>query len=143
MPTQVKELMKKNPVIIEKNSTLREAAEKMRSIDCGVLPVGTWEKLEGIITDRDIVIRAVASGTDIMSAKVSDYMTTELCFCNETDTLEQAAEKMCQHNVSRLIIQDQNGNPCGILTFGAILRKDRNLQEISKVVECAVGNKAA
>jgi len=143
MQTQVKELMTENPIIIPANATLKQAAQKMKSIDCGVLPVGTWDKLEGIITDRDIVIRAVAEGIDAASAPARDYMTMDVFYCNEDDTLAQAAEQMRSHGVSRLAVKDRGGKTCGIITFGCIVRKHESLGEIGEVVECAVGKKAA
>lgn len=143
MATQVKELMKENPVIISSDTTLQEAAREMKSVDCGVLPVGSWENPEGMITDRDIVIRAVADGVDVTSEKVSDYMTKEVVYCNESDTLAQAAEQMRNNDVSRLMVKDSSGKACGIITFGCILRKDDSLEEVGDVVECAVGKKAA
>ncbi|MBN8531281.1 MAG: CBS domain-containing protein, partial [Alphaproteobacteria bacterium] len=92
MPTKVKELMTKDPVIVPASTTLQEAGRKMKSLECGVLPVGSWDKPEGIITDRDIVIRAVADGVDVTSAEVRDYMTSEVYYCQEDDTLENAAQ---------------------------------------------------
>lgn len=141
--TKVKDLMKEDPVIISSSATLKEAAQKMKSVDCGVLPVGTWDKLEGMITDRDIVIRAVAESVDITSARVCDYMTTDVYYCSENDTLAQAAEQMHKNNVSRLVVRDNSGKACGIITFGRILREDESLKEIGKVVECAIGKKVA
>jgi predicted transcriptional regulator len=143
MKTKVKEMMTKNPVIIPAETSLVEAAKKMRSVDCGVLPVGSWNNLEGIITDRDIVVRAVAEGANINSAKVRDYMTKEVFYCNEEDTLAQMAEQMRKNGVSRLVVKDYEGNACGIVTFGCILRKNESLSEIGEVVENAVGDKAA
>lgn len=143
MPTKVKELMTKDPIIVSTETTLQEAARKMKSLECGVLPVGSWEQPEGIITDRDIVIRAVADGVDITMAQVSDYMTRDVYYCREDDTLEAAGEQMRLHQVSRLMVKNQTGRACGIITFGCILRGDDSIKEIGKVVECAVGKKAA
>lgn len=141
--TLVKELMKANPVIIPSSASLREAAEKMKSQDCGVLPVGNWDRLEGMITDRDIAIRAVAEGIDPGSALVRDYMTRDVHYCSENDTLAQAGEKMRRNDVGRLVVRDSSGKACGIITFGCIMRKDSSLRELGEVIECAVGNKAA
>jgi predicted transcriptional regulator len=140
--TKVKELMRAQPVIVAADATLKEAAQKMKSVDCGVLPVGSWDRLEGIITDRDIVIRAVADGIDPATATVRSCMTSEIFYCNDSDTLEQAAEKMREHDVSRLVVKDSSGKPCGIITFGCIMRKGE-MQELGKVVERAVGKRAA
>lgn len=143
MQTEVCELMKENPVTITADTTLKEAAQRMKAVDCGVLPVGEASNPVGIITDRDIVTRAIAEGVDPGQAKVRDYMTAEIVCCNDDDTLAQAAELMNKHNISRLLVKNNGGNVCGIITFGSMIRKDPSLREIGKVVESAVGEKAA
>ncbi len=142
MQTKVKDIMKSNPMSISPDSTLKEAAQQMDSIDCGILPVGK-DKPEGIITDRDIVLRAVAQGKDVNKERVGDYMTRNIVFCNEEDTLEQAATAMHESHVNRLLVKDSAGKLCGILSFGCILRKDTQMEDIHKVLECTVGKKAA
>lgn len=137
--TKVKELMTAHPEMISPNATLRQAAEKMEAVSCGALPVGTENKLKGIITDRDIVIRALAQGKNPMTEKVSSYMTEQVFGCNENDTLEDAAEKMQQHKVSRLVVRNREGKVTGILSFGGILRSDANPKEIASVVKHACG----
>jgi CBS domain-containing protein len=142
MQNKVKDFMTPDPVIIPSESTLKEAAQKMEAVDCGVLPVGSWNDLEGIITDRDIVIRAVAKGKDVTMEKVNDYMTSEVFYCDEEDTLEEVAEKMSRNNVNRLVVKDGDDKPCGIITFGCILRKDNDKDEINKIIEQVAGKAA-
>ena len=141
--TQVKDLMTENPVLINPDMTLKEAAAKMRDIDCGILPVGTEDKLKGIITDRDIVIRAVSRGKDIAREQVKDYMTADVYACNEHDTLEDAADKMRVHKVSRLVVKNKAGKVTGILSFGGILRRNADAAEVANVVKHATGTRAA
>jgi len=141
--TRVKDLMKKDPIVISADLTLKEAAQKMESVNCGILPVGTPDQIEGIITDRDIVIRAVAKGKDVNKEKVRDYMTPEICTCNEDDTPDRAAGIMRENSVNRILVEDEDGKPCGILTFGHIIRKNDSMTEIATAIECAVGRKAA
>lgn len=141
--TTVKSIMTSNLKCISPESTLREAAQMMESVECGVLPVGSREKPEGIITDRDIVMRAVAKGKDTNSEKVRDHMTKDVCCCSENDTLEQAGSKMRENKVNRLLVEDSSGRVCGILTFGRIVREEDSVSKIGCVIECAVGEKAA
>jgi CBS domain-containing protein len=139
---QVKELMETNLKLINPDATLEEASKKMKQYGCGFLPVGSEHTPEGIITDRDIVIRAVAEGRDPKNEKVRDFMTDAVCCCKETDTLEDAAKVMNEHNISRLVVKDDANNICGILTFGRIIRANDNKQETSNVVEKATGKAA-
>jgi CBS domain-containing protein len=143
MQTKVKDLMKSNPITISPDSSLKDAARQMESVECGILPVGTSDELEGIITDRDIVLRAVAQGKDVSKVQVRDYMTKDVFYCDENSTLEEAAEEMHKNHVNRLVVKDSSGKMSGILSFGCILRKNQDLGEINKVLECTVGAKAA
>lgn len=137
--TKVKELMTPHPEFISANATLQEAAKKMEMINCGALPVGTKNQLIGIITDRDIVIRALACEKNPKTAKVGDFMSKEVYGCNENDALEDAAEKMLQHKVSRLVVRNKDSMVTGILSFGGILRNDANPKEIASIVKHACG----
>jgi CBS domain-containing protein len=138
-PSTIKELMTPHPVLIKPSATLQEAAKKMEVLNCGSLPVGTEKNLKGIITDRDIVIRAIAQGKDPAHEKVADYMTPEIFACNENDTLEAAAEKMHQHKITRLVVKDREGKVTGILSFGNILRGDADPKELACCVKHAAG----
>lgn len=136
---KVKELMEAELELISPDATLEEAARKMKECGCGFLPVGSEDSPEGIITDRDIVIRAVAEGKDPSQSTVRDCMTQEVCACKETDTLEQAAKMMSENNISRLVVKNDGETVCGVLTFGRMIRSNGNAQETSTIVEKATG----
>jgi len=142
MQTKVKDLMKPEPVTVSSDITLQEAAWQMQLTNCGILPVGEYAP-EGIITDRDIVLRAVAKGKDVTKERVRDYMTRNVFFCSEDDTLEQAARIMHEHHVNRVLVRDSTGRQSGVLSFGCILRKSHQMEDIHKVLECTVEKKAA
>jgi len=130
-------------ILIAPSATLKEAAAKMREADCGVLPVGSADHLEGIITDRDIIIRAISKGKDTLTERVNDYMTTPVFSCNEDDVLEDAAAKMRSHKISRLVVKNSKGTVKGILSFGGILRKQADAEEIANIVKHTVGKNVA
>ncbi|HBR69702.1 MAG TPA: CBS domain-containing protein [Rhodospirillaceae bacterium] len=135
--------MTEHPVLIGPDATLYEAAQKMKEIDCGMLPVGTDKKLEGIITDRDIIIRAISQGKDPKKECVKDYMTKNVYACNENDFLEDAADRMRSHAVGRLVVRDGKGRVTGVLSFGGILRRETSAEDIANVVKHAVGAERA
>ena len=141
--TQVKKLMTVHPVLINPNTSLEDAAAKMAEIDCGVLPIGTENIVEGIITDRDIVIRAISKGKNPAIEQVCDYMTDKVFACNEDDTLEKAADIMHEHDVSRLIVKNKAGKVTGILSFGCIIHKASNAAEVANAVEHATRARVA
>ena len=89
---KVKDFMTIDPIIIDPETSLQQAAETMKDIDCGMLPVGSKDRLRGVITDRDITLRAVCEGKHPMVEMVRDYMTSEVYACNEEDFLEDGVE---------------------------------------------------
>ena len=139
---QVKKLMEMDLKLINPDASLEEASKMMKQYDCGFLPVGVENTLEGIITDRDIVIRALAEGKDPKSERVRDVMSDSVCCCKETDTLEDAARVMSENRVGGLVVKDDGNNISGILTFGRIIRMNDNKQETSEVVATATGKAA-
>ncbi|MDB2414166.1 CBS domain-containing protein [Rickettsiales bacterium] len=141
--TKVKDVMTENPSLIKPETSLKDAAKKMQEVGCGVLPVGSKSKLLGIITDRDIVIRAIAEGADIKTELVEEYMSDRVYTCNENNTLNEAAEIMGKHKISRLVVENEDGRIVGILSLGCMLRNNASAKEIVAVVEQARGCKAA
>lgn len=134
----VRDVMTAHPALISPQATLQEAAARMKDVDCGILPVGTKNTIEGVITDRDIMMRAIAEGVDPGLAVVKSYMTTQVYGCHENDTLEDAAEKMRAHKVGRLVVKDSGGKAVGVLSFGGILRKQANADEVAGIVKHAL-----
>lgn len=125
MKTRIQDVMTPNPVFIEPKKTIQEAAQCMKENSCGILPVGIPEKVLGIITDRDIAIRAVAAGLEPHSTHVMDIMTERTCSCERDDDLYTAAERMRKHDVSRLLVTDGR-KVVGIVTLADILRTTGN-----------------
>ncbi|MFD2169446.1 CBS domain-containing protein [Tumebacillus lipolyticus] len=115
---KVRDLMTKDVRTLKTNHTLREAAELMASLNVGVIPIAEeGDKLRGILTDRDIVVRAVAKGVDITRAKINDYMSPKLVSINPQETAAEAAKLMAEHQLRRLPVVEE-GQMVGILSIG-------------------------
>jgi CBS domain-containing protein len=140
---KVKDLMSVDPVFADPDDTLQKAAQLMKQNDCGMLPVGRDGALEGIITDRDIVIRATAEGAEPFLSEVRLYMTKNVFCCNENDYLEDAAKKMHTHKISRLLVKNRAGQVVGVLSFGGILRQQADAKEIGNIVKHATHDAVA
>lgn len=127
---QIREVMTDHPEYVPTNTTLKEAATRMRELDCGFLPLGDDPngKLQGVITDRDITIRGVAEGLDPNSATVKDVKTDRVLYCFEDDDMRDVAHNMEEQQVYRLIVLDNRDDKkmCGIVTLGDILRRTGN-----------------
>jgi CBS domain-containing protein len=120
-------------------TSLAEAAKKMASLDIGSLPVCSEQrKLVGIITDRDITVRAVARGLDPNLTSVQDVMTKEVLSCRADSAIEEACELMEREQVRRLVVTDGNDSPIGILSLGDLalsLRENQAGEVLKKVSE--------
>ncbi len=115
---KLKEIMSQNLQIVAPNTFLQEAAQRMREIDAGPMPVVENRKPIGILTDRDIVIRAVAEGKDSTKTKVSEIMTHEIISCSEDQEIEEGAQLMANKQVRRLMITNKNEELVGIVSLG-------------------------
>ncbi|MBA2653755.1 MAG: CBS domain-containing protein [Gammaproteobacteria bacterium] len=104
----VKDIMTKNPETLPPNSTIQKVAEEIKKLDCGFMPIATNGKIMGIVTDRDIAIRAVSNGKDPKTTPVEEIMTSRSYHILENDDVSIAAEKMCQYQIRRLIVLDKN-----------------------------------
>ena len=113
----LKELMSHDVHVIGPNSTIREAAQQMLKGNFGMLPVGENDRMIGAISDRDIVLRAVAEGLD-SSTKVRDVMSDGVVWAYETDSVSVAAQRMSEHQVRRLPIVNAEKRLVGIVALG-------------------------
>ena len=116
---RVKELMTRGVECIEPSTTLQEAARKMRELDVGVLPICTpGGKPIGVLTDRDIVLRAVAGGEDPMRCPVENIMTPDLICCHQDQDVHDVAEIMREQQIRRLLVVNDRGSLIGIVSLG-------------------------
>jgi len=120
-------------------ASLAEAAKKMASQDIGSLPVcADGRKVVGIITDRDITVRAVARGLDPNRTCVQEVMTKEVLSCPADRPVEEACALMEARQVRRLLVTDDDERPIGIVSLGDIalcLRSQESGQVLRKVSE--------
>jgi CBS domain-containing protein len=117
---QVKEIMTSDVEFVTTDTTLEKTAEKMRVLDVGELPVVLGEEAVGVITDRDIVVRAVAHGLVPQAAKVTEAMTEGVVACSQDDNIEKAAEIMANRKIRRLLVMDAGGKMSGVVSLGDV-----------------------
>jgi len=117
---QLKEIMTRDVQVVPPDATLQEAACLMKQINVGAVPVSDGTRLEGIITDRDIAIRAVADGCDPCATRVREVMSRDIIFGTEDEDIEDAARLMEQEQIRRLPVLDNNKNLVGIVSLGDI-----------------------
>jgi CBS domain-containing protein len=132
---QIRDIMTHRVRDISPEATLREAAQTMMALDIGALPVCRDDKLIGVITDRDITVRAVAEGRNPESTLVGDVMSSELIFCHADDDVESAARLMETRQIRRLPVLDQRQRLIGMLSLGDIATRQANEGLSSEVLE--------
>jgi CBS domain-containing protein len=116
---QVKQLMTHEVECARANDTVQEAAQKMRDLNIGPLPVcGDDDRLVGMITDRDVTVRAVSEGLDPWTCRVRDVMTPSIVYCHEDQEVNEAAQLMKENQIRRLVVLDQNKHLTGIVSLG-------------------------
>ncbi len=113
----LKDVMSKDVQVISPEATIREAAQHMLKGNFGMMPVGENDRMIGAISDRDIVIRAVAEGKT-SDTKVRDIMSTGIVWASQDDTVDQAAELMGKHQIRRLPVIDADKRLVGIVALG-------------------------
>jgi CBS domain-containing protein len=109
--------------LLSPDQTIREAASIMADIDAGALPVGEDDRLVGMITDRDIVVRAIAQGKSL-DTKVADVMSKEMLYCFDTDGIDGVARNMAKAQVRRLPVVNHAKRLVGIVSLGDLARND-------------------
>ena len=117
---QVKDVMTRQVEVVHPDATLAEAAAQMKRLDVGPLPVCDGDQLKGMVTDRDITIRATAAGQDPNATKVADVMTKEVIYVYEDQDLAEAAKLMREHQVRRLTVLNRDKRLVGIVSLGDI-----------------------
>jgi len=116
---QVKEVMTRRVECVRPDDTLQTAARRMRDLNVGPLPVcGGDDKLAGVVTDRDITVRAVAEGRDPTRTPVKEAMTPEVVYVFEDQDVRDAADTMAAHQIRRVLVLNRDKRLAGIVSLG-------------------------
>ena len=135
---KISEVMTTDVQTVSGDQTAREAAGFMLRAEAGSIPVCEGDKVIGIITDRDITVRAVARGLDPNQTKVHEVMTRDVLACPADSEIEAACELMEKRQVRRLLVTGDDETPVGIVSLGDIalcLREVQSGEVLKKVSE--------
>ena len=145
---KIKDVMTRSVETVRPDQTLQEAAAKMKSLDVGPMPVTENDRVVGILTDRDIVLRGVADGRDARTTKVRDAMTSNVVCCKEDDDVKDAAKQMKDRQIRRIVVVDAQQRVSGIVSLGDIAvdtsdekMSGRVLEEVSKPSQQPAGRR--
>ena len=132
---KISEIMTAGFETIDSTNSLTEAAKKMKSLDTGILPVQEGTRLIGVVTDRDIVIRALAEERDPNETQVKDVASPNIVYCFEDDSIEDAVKLMEENRVRRLIVCKEDGTPVGIVSLGDLAVRSGQEQLFAEALE--------
>ena len=123
MATVARDIMTPNPVCCSPSTTLDEVAKMMLHNDCGEIPIiDTNDRVIGVITDRDIVCRAVAQGKNPIGYTVQSCMSTPVVTVREDDTLDDIVTTMERHQIRRVPVLSDGGICAGIIAQADVAR---------------------
>jgi CBS domain-containing protein len=132
---QVKDVMTKGAEVVRPDATLQEAASKMKSLDIGPLPVCDGDKVVGMLTDRDITVRATAEGLDPKQTRVREVMSKELITCLEDQDVKEAAELMQSKQIRRVPVLSRDKRLVGMLSLGDLAQRTQDPKLAAKTLE--------
>jgi CBS domain-containing protein len=132
---QLRDVMTPNVEVVHPDAPIQEAAHVMRTIDVGSLPVYDGNKMHGMVTDRDITIRATAEGRDPRQTKVREVMSPSLVYCFADQPVEEAARLMEERQIRRLPILDRNQQLVGIVALGDLAIELPDERAVGQVLE--------
>ncbi len=118
----IREIMTPTVDLVDPNTTIRDAAQRMRDDDVGALPVGENDRLVGMVTDRDITVRGVADDKAPGNCTVREVMSEGVYYCFEDDDSERAAEVMAEHKVRRLPVLNGDKRLAGVVALADLAR---------------------
>jgi CBS domain-containing protein len=126
--TKIRDVMTREVITLKPEHTVYEAAKLMLDLDVGIIPIAVQgDHLQGMITDRDIVTRAVSKGMDIKKTKIGDCMTSDVVTIAEYEGVHEAAKKMAEQQVRRLPVLNSDNRLVGIVSIGDLAV--RNIHE--------------
>ncbi len=129
--TTVNDVMTRNVRTLAPGATVADAAKAMRELNVGVIPVCEGDKLLGVVTDRDIVLRAVAEGLD-GGTPLSTVMSTDIRTARETDDLDTVLADMASRQIRRLPVLDASQRLAGIISIGDIAVKGQDEEDVGQ-----------
>ena len=139
---RVSDVMTRNVECVAPDDTIQDAARKMRDLDVGPLPVCDHDRLAGMVTDRDITIRATADGRDPARCRVRDVMTPDVVYCFDDQDVKDAADTMAARQIRRLLVLNRDQRLIGIVALadlavdaGSEARPGDALREVSEPAE--------
>ena len=132
---QISDIMTRDVTCVAPNDTLQRAAQTMGQLDVGALPVWDGRQLIGMVTDRDITVRGVASGMQGESTSVREGMSTDVQCCFEDEQIDAVMEKMRGAQIRRVPVMDRQNRLVGMVSLGDLALDASNETKVEDTLE--------
>jgi CBS domain-containing protein len=135
----INEIMTRSVEFIGPDETLQHAASRMKELGVGPLPVCENAGVVGMLTDRDITVRAVAEGRNPQTTKVRDVMSGEVICCYEDQECEVAARLMRSQQIRRILVLDRDKQLVGIVSLGDLALESSSAAHAGEILQDVCG----
>ena len=115
---KLNQIMTRDVEVIHPDDTLESAAQKMRDRDVGFLPVCDGDRLIGVLTDRDLITRALAEGTESKALLGRDLVTSPAIYCFDDQSVDESAKLMHDNQIRRLVVLNRDKQMVGVISLG-------------------------
>jgi CBS domain-containing protein len=132
---QIKECMTEAVSFVDPNTQIPQVARKMRDEDIGALPVVENDRLVGMVTDRDVVVRIVAAGEDVRTSIAREAMSPKILYCFDDQTVEEVLENMGQNQVRRLPVVNRDKRLVGVVSLGDLSKAAKKKAKAGEALE--------
>lgn len=132
---QIRDVMTANPKTVTDSDSVVDVARIMRDQDTGVVPVVSGKKIVGLVTDRDIVVRAIAGGKDLKNVRVNEVMTKQVRTVNEEASVREVLDMMSEAQIRRVPVVNRNNELVGIVSMKDIAVDAKQDNKVGKAVE--------
>lgn len=137
---KISEIMSRDVTLTTPDESIREAARKMREIDAGILPVSEGDRLVGMITDRDLAIRALADGRS-PDTPVREVMSTDIRYLFEDETAESLGDNIEDNRLRRFPVVNRDKRLVGIVSVGDLARHRQDTRQVASALHAVSGNR--
>ena len=129
---KVADAMTRSVDFVDPSASVQTAATHMAEIDVGAVVIGTADRIEGILTDRDIIVRLVIAGLHPARVSAREVMTRDVVTCREDDEIEEVFAVMRENQFRRMPVLNADGKPVGIVTLGDLAKHVESPEKVAE-----------
>lgn len=137
---KISEIMSRDVTLASPDDTIQHAARQMRDIDAGSLPVGEDDRLVGMVTDRDLVIRALAEGR-AADTPVREVMSSELCYVYEDENTDSLGDNFINNRIRRFPVVNRDKRLVGIVSIGDLASRSPDRRNVAAAMSAVSSNR--